>query len=267
MAPSPPPYVYPLGVQGSIHGGPYQGSHSKSFNKANGSDNWESENAIDIYVPIGTPVYAVADGTIGSQIGSLNSSSPRMAGLRLHLVTNGNEFYYTHLSKLSVHAGEHVVAGQLLGYSGEANGVEHLHIASKTGNPLDLLSKAPMSDPSNTPPPVDQSGATTSPPPDNGTQAAVATNQQAQNDYQSQIDAINASLGNTPPIPQIGTTAGISGPALAGDFLMTNQSPAAPMSSGGAASTWQLIASNGQVSQDTIRLAGLAGYMGSNGGN
>jgi murein DD-endopeptidase MepM/ murein hydrolase activator NlpD len=117
---------YPLGKKGNVIGLPYQGTHTLG--------NWESDNAVDLGVPKGTPVYAVAAGTIGSQIGSLGEGG-QFAGLRLHLMTKHNEYYYAHLSKLSVHAGEHVKKGALLGYSGEANGVQHLHFARRRGDP------------------------------------------------------------------------------------------------------------------------------------
>jgi murein DD-endopeptidase MepM/ murein hydrolase activator NlpD len=104
---------------------PYQGTH-----KLYG--NWESDNAIDIALPRNTPVYAVANGTIGSQIGSLNSSDPHMAGERLHLKIPGNELYYQHLSSIVVKAGQKVKKGQLLGYTGALN---HLHLGVKNGQP------------------------------------------------------------------------------------------------------------------------------------
>lgn len=128
----------PLGNLFRLIGKPFEGTHGKAFNVSGGSDNWESENAVDLAVTKGTPVYAVADGTIGSSIGSLGSGG-RFAGLRLHLLTAGNEWYYAHLSQLNVKAGQHVKAGDLLGYSGEANGVAHLHLAAKNGDPLKLL--------------------------------------------------------------------------------------------------------------------------------
>jgi hypothetical protein len=124
---------YPLPHPVKAIGVPYQGTHARAFNKSGGSDNWESENAVDLPTPKGTPVYAVEAGTIGKQIGPMGSG--RFAGNRLHLVTAGNEFYYAHLSKLVVKAGQTVHAGQLLGYSGVANGVPHLHIAAKVGDP------------------------------------------------------------------------------------------------------------------------------------
>jgi len=121
---------------GKVIGTPYQGTHAKAFNVSGGSDNWESENANDIRVPVGTPIYAVANGTIGSSFGSLGSGG-RFAGLRLHLQGAKNEWYYAHLSKFApgLKPGVRVRAGQLLGYSGEANGVPHLHIASAQGRP------------------------------------------------------------------------------------------------------------------------------------
>lgn len=112
-----------------IIGTPYKGTHSKSIN-----NNWESENAVDIAMPKGTPLYATEDGTIGNQIGSLGSGG-RFAGLRVHLDGKENSLYYAHLSKLAVKAGQQVKKGQLIGYSGEANGVQHLHLATKSGNP------------------------------------------------------------------------------------------------------------------------------------
>lgn len=135
---APAPRSYPLGVRGKVGGGPYKGAHG-----ASAPNNWESRNAYDIDVPVGTPVYAVTSGTIGSQIGSLGSKDPKMAGLRVHLVAAGNEFYYAHLSKLVVQAGDKVAAGQLLGYSGEANGTAHLHFAAKSGDPAAWLGERP----------------------------------------------------------------------------------------------------------------------------
>lgn len=109
----------------TLIGLPYQGTH-----KLYG--NWESDNAIDIKAPAQTPVYAVADGVIGSQIGSLNSKDPHMAGERLHLKIPGNELYYQHLASITVKAGQRVKKGQLLGYTGALN---HLHLGIKNGKP------------------------------------------------------------------------------------------------------------------------------------
>jgi len=120
---------YPLGKRGQIIGTPYSGTHTLG--------NWESDNAVDVGVPVGTPVYAVANGSIGSQFGALGSNNPRMAGLRLHLNSGGgHEYYYAHLSKFApgIKPGSQVAKGQLLGYSGSANGTAHLHFGATTND-------------------------------------------------------------------------------------------------------------------------------------
>lgn len=116
-----------VGANGKVIGVPGQGTHTLG--------NWQSDNAIDIAVPAGTPIYAREDGVIGSRIGALDSKNPRMAGLRVYVNSKGNQFYYAHLSRLAVKAGQKVKKGQLIGYSGAANGVEHLHFAARNGDP------------------------------------------------------------------------------------------------------------------------------------
>lgn len=125
---------YPLGAHGKVIGTPGAGTHSGAE-----FHNWQSMRALDIAVPKGTPVYAVTDGVIGSRIGAFSSGNPRLQGLRLTIQGRGNAWYYAHLSKLNVHAGQRVRRGQLLGYSGVANGVAHLHIASEFGDIRELL--------------------------------------------------------------------------------------------------------------------------------
>jgi hypothetical protein len=130
-------YTYPLGVQGEVIGCPFvPGSTHSPFIPP---DNLPSDNAVDIAVPVGTPVLAVTAGVIGPQIGALDSSDPRMAGLRLHLDTPGVRFYYAHLSEIDVQAGQYVQAGQQLGLSGSANGAAHLHFAQDVGNPAETV--------------------------------------------------------------------------------------------------------------------------------
>ena len=67
----------------TLIGRPNQGTHKAELS---GLFNWESCNALDISCTIGTPVLAVEDGLIGSQIGPLDSTDPHLLGLRLHLV-------------------------------------------------------------------------------------------------------------------------------------------------------------------------------------
>lgn len=116
---------------GKIIGTPYQGTHTIG--------NWASDNAVDVAMPMGTPLRAMADGVIGDQFGSLGEGG-RFAGLRLHLKMKGNEAYYAHLSKFApgIKPGAHVKKGQIIGYSGEANGVTHLHLGVENGNPLSM---------------------------------------------------------------------------------------------------------------------------------
>jgi murein DD-endopeptidase MepM/ murein hydrolase activator NlpD len=124
--------MYAVPAQGKLIGTPYGGTHSLG--------NWESDNAVDISLPEGTPLRAAANGVIGSSFGALNSKNPRMAGLRLHLNTKGNEFYYAHLSSFAkgIRPGARVKKGQIIGYSGSANGSAHLHLGVKSGDPRGL---------------------------------------------------------------------------------------------------------------------------------
>lgn len=129
---------FPLARRGNLIGTPGVGTHSFSAPP----DNWQSDNALDIGVPNGTNVFAVDDGTISSSLGFGDSGSGgRFAGKRLHLQTTDNVWYYAHLSSFAdgIAPGAEVKKGQLLGRSGSANGVPHLHIASKNGNPKRLL--------------------------------------------------------------------------------------------------------------------------------
>jgi hypothetical protein len=130
-------YVYPLAEPGQIIGcANVPGSTHSPLAPPN---NLESDNAVDIAIPFGTPVYAVAAGKIGSQIGAINSNDPRMAGLRVHLNTPTARFYYAHLSRVDVMPGQYVEAGQQIGLSGSANGAAHLHFAQDLGNPAETV--------------------------------------------------------------------------------------------------------------------------------
>lgn len=132
-------YKFPIpdGRKWTKIGWPYQGTHGVAFNQSHGTDNWESERAIDIGCAVGTPITAPADGTIGPQFGPLNAKDPRMEGIRMHLLTVDDEFYLAHLKSTSpaIKPGAKVKQGQILGASGEANGVAHLHMAQKNGDP------------------------------------------------------------------------------------------------------------------------------------
>jgi murein DD-endopeptidase MepM/ murein hydrolase activator NlpD len=82
----------------------------------------------DIFAPAGTPVLAVADGTVHT-IGFT-----KIGGYRLWLRdTSGNEFYYAHLSAYTPLAveGRTVEAGSVIGFVGDTGDAEggspHLH--------------------------------------------------------------------------------------------------------------------------------------------
>jgi murein DD-endopeptidase MepM/ murein hydrolase activator NlpD len=120
--------------KGKVIGTPGAGTHTLG--------NWESDRALDIAMKAGSPIYAPFGGTIGSQFGSLGApGSSRFAGLRLHVVNPKNEWYGAHLSRFApgIRPGVVVKPGQLIGYSGSASGVEHLHEGLKYGNPYRLI--------------------------------------------------------------------------------------------------------------------------------
>jgi hypothetical protein len=138
LVPGPAPAAgradgYPLAARGVVVGCPFVPGSTHSPTTA--PDNLASDNAIDLAVPVGTPVLAVADGTIGSLIGPLDSDDPHMAGLRVHLNGATDRFYHAQLSRIDVVPGQHVRTGQVIGLSGEAAGVAHLHFAQDRGDP------------------------------------------------------------------------------------------------------------------------------------
>jgi murein DD-endopeptidase MepM/ murein hydrolase activator NlpD len=92
----------------------------------------------DIFAPLGTPLLAVADGTVQSV------GWNEIGGWKLWLRDDqGNGFYYAHLSAYSPLAveGQHVHAGDVIGFlgkSGDADGgLPHLHFEI---HPVALLS-------------------------------------------------------------------------------------------------------------------------------
>lgn len=134
-----PAVVNPVrGATYTIIGRPGQGTH----NGAPPFDNWQSRDAYDLKVPVGTPVYAPVGGTI-SKISS-GAGTGRTAGTAVTIRGNGANanlsFYLAHLSRLAPGVREGPVAtGQLIGYSGSANGAAHLHFAAYSeGGHLDI---------------------------------------------------------------------------------------------------------------------------------
>lgn len=101
--------------------------------------NWHSDNAVDIGVPTGTPVLAVADGTIVKGGGTPPTHGAGViGGFNLTLKSADNEFFYTHMTRALAHVGQRVQAGEVIGKSGYANNVEHLHIGVEHGDAMQL---------------------------------------------------------------------------------------------------------------------------------
>ena len=97
------------------------------------TSDWHHGN--DIFAPEGTPVLAVADGTL-SKVG-INA----LGGNRLWLTDRrGNSFYYAHLSAFAPSAvdGAQVRAGQVVGFVGHTGDAEttppHLHFEVHPGD-------------------------------------------------------------------------------------------------------------------------------------
>jgi len=124
---------YPLGVIGGLNGRPYEPGSTHDPKKP--PHGWQSDNAVDLNVPVGTAVCAIFKGRISQTLGFGPSS---FGGARLHLVSASEVAYYQHLSQIVVEPGQPIDEGEVLGYSGcSSNGVPHLHLALSPGsNPL-----------------------------------------------------------------------------------------------------------------------------------
>ena len=140
-----PVYSYPLGTVARWGEG-VSGHQHRADHEAGGSKhNWESRNGVDLPVPEGTPVYAVESGVIHRGFGDGHSKDPALHGTRLHLAGDSHDdYYYAHLSRLApgIEPGTRVEAGQIIGYSGTAAGVAHLHFSSRSGKTESILRSA-----------------------------------------------------------------------------------------------------------------------------
>lgn len=112
-------------------------------------DAWTGYPAVDFAAPVGTPVYAVADGRISKSY-DLRGYEPRRAGYGkpqdgyysygrvMYLKTDaGPEVLYAHLSRRGLQAGAHVRGGSIIGRSGDTGNSTgaHLHFGSKGASP------------------------------------------------------------------------------------------------------------------------------------
>ncbi|HET9739619.1 MAG TPA: M23 family metallopeptidase, partial [Solirubrobacteraceae bacterium] len=109
-------FVFPVGGRATI-GGPFGAYRQIGAHQGN-----------DLFADFGTPVVAVADGTI-ENVGSLPIS-----GNRLWVYADGgDQFFYAHMASFAPAAvnGRHVEKGTILGYVGNTGDAEptppHLH--------------------------------------------------------------------------------------------------------------------------------------------
>lgn len=129
-------FSWPLSVRGKMGGGP-EDHAARAFG------NWMSDNAVDIIVPVGTPVRAISDAVVTRISGSKPNHAANPAGWTVYLKDkDGEEYAYMHLEDYSVKAGDRIRGGQEIGKSGAANSVPHLHLATKKNDPRAVLSNA-----------------------------------------------------------------------------------------------------------------------------
>jgi murein DD-endopeptidase MepM/ murein hydrolase activator NlpD len=136
VQPIPPGLTPKISRKGHVFPVYGQAWYSDSFGAPRADTQWH--HGIDIFAPMGTPLLAVADGTV-HQVGWNN-----LGGNRLWLRDkDGNDFYYAHLSAFSPLAvnGLHVKAGAVLGFVGNSGDAittpTHLHFEA---HPAALLS-------------------------------------------------------------------------------------------------------------------------------
>ncbi len=131
-------YAYPLESGSGFDGG-------VADHMARAFGNWQSDNAVDIMCSVGTKVLAVDEGTISRvDIDSSYDPNGNPNGDSVYLdCSGGRQFWYTHMHGVAVKAGDKITKGGLIGNSGTANGVDHLHFAAKPPlNPEDVVTNS-----------------------------------------------------------------------------------------------------------------------------
>jgi murein DD-endopeptidase MepM/ murein hydrolase activator NlpD len=128
---------YPLARRGTFNGGPGVGTHS--FTAA--PNNWQSDNAIDLTIPVGSPMLAVEAGVV-TQVTLHPQDGGRFAGDGITILGDGgNRYFYKH-GVASVKAKQRVSRGQQIGTSGSAAGSPHLHFAVEHGDPRKVIGQS-----------------------------------------------------------------------------------------------------------------------------
>ncbi len=99
------------------------------------SQRLHDDNAYDFSAPKGTPIYAIADGTV-----LIADGSGYNGGYGLYVVidfNDGGQAIFGHMSKVATYAGEAVKQGDIIGYvgsTGRSTG-PHVHIGYRGGKP------------------------------------------------------------------------------------------------------------------------------------
>ncbi len=103
---------------------------TSSFGAARGGGS-RRHDGNDLMAPMGTAVRAVKSGTVRG------TSSGGAGGIAFYLWDGATEYYYAHLSRLSVGDGQSVSAGQLVGANGNSGnasgGPPHVHFEIHPG--------------------------------------------------------------------------------------------------------------------------------------
>ena len=107
-----------------------------------GQKGWQSSNAWDIMAPIGTPVYALADGVAqtfsdyGRSI--IKTQGKKLYGQSFTVKSDGGlpDVYYTHLEGSPIKKGSKIQCGQFLGYIMDMpnSSADHVHIGVSRGD-------------------------------------------------------------------------------------------------------------------------------------
>lgn len=108
LVPNANGYISPLNIQNPIITSPF-GSRTDPVSGEAGA----FHAGVDVGVPIGTPLYAIADGTV-ENVGKASGYGQWIV-IRLD---DGNKTIYGHISSWSVKVGDKVKQGQLVGLSG-----------------------------------------------------------------------------------------------------------------------------------------------------
>jgi hypothetical protein len=92
---------------------------------------------IDLAVPMNTPLPSLEDGIVTS----ITDEGSKSFGKAVHIhMQDGNDVIYGHMSKFNVQVGDHVKAGDVIGWSGNSGNSTgaHVHIqVMHNGKPVD----------------------------------------------------------------------------------------------------------------------------------